>query len=352
MNTPLDIPLDAAYTLATLEHTHTIVQTVPGGDETRAFALAVPKSWGYAKTFGPVTEELFVPRGIGYFAGGLEAEDPVISVSATRVPFEVPIDHWTRALFAAEGWTALQGTWFPGPHGSMFDLTGVKVVDHIELVRRTTVRNDGISLFSVHTICGRTRWDELKESLWVAHLTFKLTGGQGETKMEPWLQAAATEPNFETAYPRSWEHEVAAVRDDGISGVHMRLLDAAQETLMAYVLVRAKRTDPADKRPLGVLVESTTTMLERSEIRSVGQLRPTTEEEDPRAAAIEGWVDGAIGDGMLGTAEITLRLGFLRRDDILFTLVSCSPKRDQDPWTALRATRAFEIARFALRLLP
>jgi hypothetical protein len=53
----------------------------------------------------------------------------------------------------------------------------------------------------------------------------------------------------------------------------------------------------------------------------------------------------------LGSAEITLRLGFLERKGLLFTLVLCGPKREHDPLTAFRATRAYEIARLSIEAL-
>jgi len=347
----LDIPFEAFETLAQLDQTHTIVETIPDGDESRAYALAIPSAWAYAKKFGPVTDALLVPRGIGYFSSGVEADDPVVSVTATRVPFEVPIDHWTRASFIGEGWTVVRGVWFPGPHGSMFDLVGTRIVGDIELVRRTTVRNDGITLFSVSTVCSRKVWNTYKKILWVSHLTFRLTRGQNERRMEPWLGAVAATPSFRIAYPQSWESELAPSHQGEISGVHLRLLDAQQQTLMAYVLVRAKRLDAIPQRSLRALIKATTVLLERSEIRPVGQLLPPSDTEDPRAVAIEGWLGGVIGDGTLGTAEITLRLGFLERKGLLFTLVLCGPKREQDPLTAFRATRAFEIARLTIEVL-
>ena len=157
---------------------------------------------------------------------------------------------------------------------------------------------------------------------------------------------------FKLAYPQSWEHEVAPSHNGEISGIHLRMLDAQQQTLMAYLLVRAKRVSAMPQRSLGALIEATITMLGHSEIRPAGTLQPPSDAEDPRAVTVDGWIGGVIGDGTLGTAPITLRLGFMERDNVVFTLALCSPKLENDPLTAFRATRAFELARLTIELIP
>ena len=164
--------------------------------------------------------------------------------------------------------------------------------------------------------------------------------------------AAASQPSFKLAYPQSWEHEVAPSHNGEISGIHLRMLDAQQQTLMAYLLVRAKRVSAMPQRSLGALIEATITMLGHSEIRPAGTLQPPSDAEDPRAVTVDGWIGGVIGDGTLGTAPITLRLGFMERDNVVFTLALCSPKLENDLLTAFRATRAFELARLTIELIP
>src|SRR4249919_1659595 len=93
---PLDIPVKAPNTLARMEQTHARVEITPNGDDTLRYDMALPKDWAIAKEFGPVPDGLFQERGLGIFAPALEPESPRIAVTATPVPFELPVDAWVR----------------------------------------------------------------------------------------------------------------------------------------------------------------------------------------------------------------------------------------------------------------
>jgi hypothetical protein len=347
---PLDIPYLAPDTLADMPHTHARVLVTPNGDPTLRFDLALPKDFAHAGQMGPVPDGLFVNRGLCLFTNSDEPGAPMIAVTVTTLPFELPADEWTRIAMNADRWSVVSGRWFPGPNSLFYDLTGVRTVDDVELVRRTSARLDGNRLVFVNTMCARTYWDQNKQDFWTAHVTFALLGGLDSTQIEPWLQAATTAPDFETAYPRSWSHEAAESAPDTMSALHFRLTDVEQTRLLAYLLVRAQRKQTPEQATLPWLLSDTLAMLEKSGLVLAAEPQPIAEEADPRSLGVEGWLGGFQGQGRVGEAELTVRLGFIARADVVFELALYSPRREDDLITALRAQRAFEIVRAELTL--
>lgn len=220
------------------------------------------------------------------------------------------------------------------------------------MVRRSSARADGGRIVCVNTTCTREHWDSLKEDFWAAHATFVLPRSTGRSQMEPWLRVRATRLVFETSYPRSWSSELAESASDDVSGIHIRLADLDQDKLYAYLLVRAKRRVETHGQSPAIWLDEALTMLERSGLVQTGELLRLGEAEDPRSIGIEGWRGGFTGEGRVRDAELVWRLGFVERENVLFTLASYSPKPADDVLIALRAQRAFEIARGGLTLLP
>jgi hypothetical protein len=181
-------------------------------------------------------------------------------------------------------------------------------------------------------------------------VTFALLGGKGETRMEAWLRGSAKSPDFATAYPMSWESDEAEFDSNALSGLHLRLTDDAQEHLLAYMLIRAQRQKPDDVATLDALLAKTIVTMQQSGLKLEGELRRLPDEEDPRASGVEGWLGGFVGAGHLADGAILVRVGFVKRDDVVFTQVLYSPKLADDTLSALRAQRAFEIARSKLQL--
>lgn len=348
----LDIPITAPTVLATMERTHVVLELTPEHDPRLAYSLAIPKEWGYSSEFGPVAHGLLHAQGIGFAAGSMDPHAPVIAITSTPVPFEVPIDAWARQSFAAEGWQLARGQWFPGPSGLFYDLTATRIVNDVQEVRRSSLRNLGSDIITVNCFCGRDGWEEAKEIFWTAHVTFKLLAAR-QTRMEAWAEAETSRgPRFTVAYPLSWWEEEAEGEDPSVSGIHLRLADAKQETLLAYVQAKlAKRASgaPAD---LDRLQASASSHLARAGVALGGPLRPLPEEEDPRALGVKGWLGGFQGEGQLGTSEVRLRIGIVDRDGHDASFLMISPLLLDDPLTALRAQRAFEIARATFTLTP
>lgn len=349
---PLDIPQQAPHVLATLEQTHVVLEVTPNEDARLAYNLAVPRDWAYSEEFGPVPSGLFKTAGLGFFAGSAEPGAPVIAVTVTPVPFEVPIDAWIRLSLATEGWQIVAAGWFPGPNGLFFDITGQRLVDDQLEVRRTSVRVDGSRIFSVNTFCERKHWDAAKEIFWAAHVTFKLLGGGAQTRMELWAKAEASAPDFELAHPATWSAEPAAADseegDGDVSGLHVRLLDAQGKTLLAYLQVKAVRS-AAGQLQLAALHEKSLAQLRRGGVVPLPGEQPLSADEDPRALGVEGWLGGFSGRARMGDSEVATRLGYVQRAELSFSFALLSPLMADDPLTALRAQRVFEIARATLR---
>jgi hypothetical protein len=348
----IDIPIKAPTVLATLEQTHVVLELTPEHAPRLAYNLAVPREWGYSSEFGPVAHGLLHAQGIGFIAGSMDPHAPVIAVTSTPVPFEVPIDAWARQSFAAEGWQILRGQWFPGPSGLFYDVTATRIVNDVHELRRSSLRNLGSDIVTVNCFCGRDGWEGAKEIFWVAHVTFKLLA-ERQTRMEAWAEAATSRgPRFVVEYPLSWWEEEAEGEDPNISGIHLRLVDAKQETLLAYVQAKLAERAPGAPADLDRLQASATAHLARAGVSLAGPLRPLSEDDDPRALAVKGWLGGFQGEGQLGTSEVRLRVGCVDRDGHDASFLMISPLLLDDPLTALRAQRAFEIARATFALTP
>lgn len=346
--TPLDIPIKAPHVEATLAQTHVRAVITPTNHPLLAYDLLVPKGWAFSSEFGPVTQMLFQPEGLGFFAGGGDPHAPVIAVTATPCPFEVPPDAWIREALRIEGWTPVKERWIPGPNGLFFDITGTRTVDDVMLVRRTSIRVDYGRLLAVNTLCGRPYWDAVKETFWAAHATFALQNPQKNPCLENWLSTSARQPDFQVSHPTSWAPERAESSEDS-SGLHLRLIDADESVLLGYLLVHAERkhAEPV----VAKLAATTAAKIERSGITLLGEAHPVTFEQDPRAEAVAGWLAGFRQDGKLGDTEIDVRFDFIERPNLVFTLLGFSPKRSDDVLTSLRVQRAYEIARATIRAL-
>lgn len=347
----LDIPMMAPDVVATLEQTHVIFKATPKERPLFAYRLAVPRTWAFSESFGPVPQGPFASQGLGFFAGSAAPEAPVIAVTVTAIPFDVPIDAWTRLAIEAEGWTVVSAKWFPGAQGPFFDVTALRVHDGVEEVRRTSARADGSHLFCVNCLAGRQSWEQAKKLFWIAHDTFKLEKATGLARMEPWLSAQGRDPAFEVAYPISWSATPVAGAPEGVSAVDIRLLNARQDTLLAYAQVKVQRLEEGEAvPPVDRLAAKALEKLAAFGFVASAPPEPLTDENDPRAAAVKGWLGGFLVKGHSPASQATARLGFAQRAGCLITWLLVSPTVDDDRLVALRAQRAFEIARATLDL--
>jgi len=204
----------------------------------------------------------------------------------------------------------------------------------------------------VNCLSAREHWDEAKELFWVAHSTFHLVKPVGTTRMEPWLAASADRPpSFVLAYPTSWSASPVEKAPEGVSGLDVRLLDAKEETLLAYLQVQAIALDEGEAVPsFEALTAKGMKRLTAAGFQAAAPLKPLDTGEDPRAAAVEGWLGGLSGTGRLAAAEVIARLGFVLRGRTVATFLSFSPRLEDDTLVALRTQRAFEIARATFEL--
>jgi hypothetical protein len=343
----IDSPQHMRATEQQLLESHVRARVAPAGLAHLAYELAVPKAWASAAEFGPTPSGPLATRGIGFFASANLDGAPTIALTATPVPYEVPIDAWARWLFACEGWTTLQSVWFPGPAGSFYDIAATCIRDDLEYVRRSAVWVVGSDIIMVNCQCALDHWVHAKDDFWTALITFE-PAAKGATRMEPWVRVRAGEPGFELAHPASWLHEPVEPHDAGVSAIDLKLPDADGGELSAYLQVRARRLSGAPLQPLAALDARTWARLEASGVTAVGSSTQLTTDDDPRSIAIDGWLGGFHGHArMLGTTIEALR-GYVVRGDTVFTLLALSPLLQANPLASLRARRVWEIARASL----
>jgi hypothetical protein len=311
---------------------------------------------------------LLEPKGLGFFASHHTDGAPVIAVTATGIPYEVPLDVWARLVFEREGYEVVAAAWFPGPTGLFFDITGVRAgkpqpeeaaqnapadadqaTANTVHVRRSAIRAYAPEVISVNCLCALGHWEFAKEVFWAALATFKFTA-PGPTRFESWVQVATTAPGFEFAHPASWLNEPVAQPPEGISAIDVRL-PGEDDRLMAYLQVRAELLDGREPPTVEELEASELERLEGSGFVPAQASEPRPERDDPRAAAVAGWLGSFVVDGTLQDAPVTTLRGYLLRNEVVFTLLLISPRRDANPVVWLRALRAYEIARATLKPL-
>lgn len=342
---PLDIPTTAPQILASFQETHVNAEIEPSGAEHLTYRVAVPKSWPFSSSFGPTPTGMLEIRGLGFFAAANLPTAGVIAVTATNVPFEIPIDAWARVVFAHEGYEIVAANWFPGPTGLFYDITGARTVNDVLEIRRSAIRVKGNEIICLNCMCGHDEWSYAKGVFWIAMVTFELADAK-PSRMEPWLRAAAEDPSFELAHPSSWRSEPVEETPEGVSAVDVKLA-GQDEKLLGYLQVRAERwIGPAPS--LAQLDASALVRLKSSGFVPADEAKALTEESDPRAAGVRGWVGGFSGDGTLLGGEVATRRGFMLREGIVYSFAMLSPRITNNPLVALRTLRVFEIARATL----
>jgi hypothetical protein len=347
----IDVPQEAPFVQATLEHSHVRMRIKPNEEAQLAYELAIPKTWAYASSFGPVASGPYAERGIGIFAGGGDAGSPVIAVTVMPSPFEIPIDAWAHANFESEGWQVVSAFWFPGASGLYFDITATRIIEDKPEARRSSVRVRGNDVFSVNCMCALEHWNAVKEIFWVAHATFEVEVPGAET-MEPWFAFPQEKPpSFTFAHPASWLSEPVAAAPEGVSARDVRLVDVKVEELLGYLQVKAEQHKGAPVPTLEQRKADAFMHMQRSGITpNEVTLQELTKDSDPRSIAVPGWLGGYVLDGENGGSEVSMRLGFVERDEIAFTFMTLGPRLRNNPLVALRTQRVFEIARATLEL--
>lgn len=332
-------------------------RSAPNDDPRLAYQIAVPASWSFSKDSGPPPAGM-TPQGLGAFASSSAPGAPRIAVTVMRVPFEIPLDAWVRLSLAHDGYQILAASYFPGPNGLFFDATAARMVgaagaaaDRQEVLR-TTVRSDGGNVFSVNTTCDQKDWDAAKDVFWSAHLSFKPSQGSGTSEMEARKFISADNPDFQTSRPASWSGERVKQESKDVSAVDLRLLNPARTVVLGYVQVKAQRaSSEGPARDLAALRDDSLARLKRSLGYVPSQpFQPLTLTDDPRSEAVEGWLGGFSGEAKLADNDAAIRLGYVRRGGLTFSLLAISAPVRDDTAAALRTQRAFEIARATLRL--
>lgn len=342
---PLDIPRSAPRVMASVGETHVNVEVEPSGAEHLTYRVVVPRSWPLSSSFGPTPTGMLETRGLGFFASANLPTAPVIAATATNVPYEIPIDAWIRHVFLHEEYEIVEGSYFPGPHGLFYDITGVRTAGDVIEVRRSAVRVQGNEIVCLNCMCSRDEWDFAKEVFWVAIISFQLVQAK-PSRMEPWLRGATEgDPAFELAHPATWTSEPVEDAPDGVAALDIRL-PGHDDNLLGYLQVRAERVHGTPS--LAQLEASALARLKSSGYEPTEEAKHLTEDNDPRSLSVKGWLGGSTDDGTLMGGEVTARRGFIQRDGVVYAFAMLSPRILNNPLVALRTMRVFEIARATL----
>jgi len=345
---PLDVPMMAPRLVATLEQTHVRFQYAPETEAALGYQVLVPKGWKFTKPpsgAAPAAGTLDTVA-LGDFVGPSALGSPAIIVSAAVPRLEVPLDAMLRESFTRSGYTIVAGHWIPGVHGLYFEATGTRLRDGAPQVRRTSARADGGHIFLVTCLVPRAHWDQVKDTCWVAHDGFTVQKPTGESQLEPWLTARGRRPDFRVAYPASWSATPVEPAPEGVAAVDLRLTNPAKDRLLAYCQIKVQRLEKGEAvPPLDRLAGRAVEKLAALQFSATGAPVPLTGDDDPRAAAVAGWLGGFLLNGHLASSDATARLGFAQRNGLLITWLLLSPTAHDDLIVALRAQRAFEMAR-------
>jgi hypothetical protein len=342
---PLDIPELKSELVADLDKTSVLVD-VDSPLPALSHRLMAPKGWSAQRIDSEGTGRPFEARTASVIVRDASPDAPSVTVAVREAPFEVPVDGLLRHVFAGEGWAVERASWVPGEAGLHFDVTGVKAKDGVPWVRRTTARAAGGRIFEVDSLSKRSDWDANKTPFLIAGATFELHEGADQTRLEPWQRVEAKSPGFELAYPKSWQAEAAPSSAKNVSAVNLRLLGAKDEVLLGYLQVRVERAPDKTSSPIGDRLAKAVEKLEHQNVVLEGQPRRLTEDEDPRAIVVNGWLGTFVAPAKMPDGSAAdVRFGFLERHPIRLQVVKISPTLADDPIAALRAQRAFEIAR-------
>jgi hypothetical protein len=345
-NAALDVPHEAPHALATDDAEHARRKVVPTGQPQLAFSLTLPTSWEEAAQTAKAPVGLFENKLLARFVANDRPGAATITIHAAHVDFELPIDTWLTSSVIAEGFRVASSEWYPGQTGLFFDLTATRSTAGAQ-VRRTSVRSQGNTIFSVSCESTRQEWERFKESCWAAHASFRTQAGFQSAHMERWLRAASLNPRFEISYPASWVASPVRGLVEGVAALDLRLRDTEDASLLAYLQVRAE----PDARPnLRELSAEALARLQEAGFATDASEHAFSRREMVRAVSVLGWLGGFDLRGQLGGQALDARIGFIARKGITFSLALLSPSIENAPLLALRAARAFEIARSTLAL--
>lgn len=348
----LGIPDDAPEYVANLEASAVLADFetgVPG----LGHRFAVPKSWGFVEKKVLASAKPFEARVLSLSTRDPKPDAPSLAVAVREAPFEVPVDALSRHVLAGEGWEIQRARWVPGRSGLYFDVVALKDSGGEPWVRRLTARAAAGQIVEMNALARRSDWDSVKEAFWAAGATLELHQGATETRLEGWRRYSGRSPDFELAYPESWQPEAASPSAPSTSAVNLRLLSPSGTALLAYLQVSARAPSEGAANPTDERLAAALEALARQNIQPKQPPRRLADAEDPRSLAVAGWLGTFVApvqtpDG--GAAQV--RVGFLETSQAQFQLVGLSPTLVDDPIAALRSQRAFEIVRETLRGAP
>lgn len=303
---------------------------VPTGLPDLAFNLLLPRGCEVRTSADEDTlsfEELTLLAGVK-----LPGCEPM-TVSATRIPFEVDLSDWLELASAAAGYQIVESD--SATTGQGQTVHAVAKADGCEM--RMFLANNGPAVVWLTATVSASARKDLHEVIGAVASSFEFVRPSGSATLEPVIRYKDPAGRFSVGHPASWTAcPVEPVA--GTSGLNLQLLDEAGPT--AHIHCEASTLHPTDDAGAHAFLNA---LFERASDAGViiGSLDPG---EDGR---LEGEYEA---NGISGPCLIALRPA--GKTWLAVMALSPAPEPDAWPWPWLRARRAFDIVASSLDTPP
>ncbi|MBF0466336.1 MAG: hypothetical protein HQK94_14785 [Nitrospirae bacterium] len=319
--------------------THELVENKPFGKTSLAYSLLLPKGWLMeGESYEQEAENGQIVR-TGMFLENLTPDAAVVQVAYSKLSFEINVSDWVQYQMGFLHTDIIYVQHQNFACGPVVDAGGYARQLGKRLVIRMVGHADSTRIFLVMGIAIADRYEELKRNIAIAANSFKLLKPTGITFMEKRMSFIVQSPNFMVSYPASWQTRLVKTRIEGKSGLD--LLWLIEGKMMAYLRVKT-----IDSSVTTVTNSDERKGIAMDEITEGGVLimSPWIEDKDLSVNMVADLEDAYVSKGMLNKAQVELRLGFVKREDLIFAVTLISVPREYDPMLWMHSKRAYEIA--------
>lgn len=328
---------DAPHTLATLPQTHAVYRLRPPHDPSLTYRIPVPAAWGRCRTLPAIDPELGRPELLGLFASPDDPQRERLTVSVTRLPYEVDPLAWVTARAAVGGWRIATARRLDDR--GRFEVGALREDQGRVLVRRTVGVLDEARLLRVDATAGSGAWPKVADELWPCGMLFDLEAPTRRAQIE--ARRTFGGPLVKFSLPGSWDAKPTAPAERG--GVTWLAWTEQDVQLAAVVRVDAARVGEAGVETIGDRQRRVVHGLKRRGVHLVREPVRVADDGD-RGAGLDGWLGQWVAPGRAGSDALEIR--FAHRDaggiSVDYLMVAPAPGTRHLDW--MRCVRAFEIA--------
>lgn len=308
------------------------VRIIPEADPIAAYHLLIPDGWGCVSRLEGVRTHLTRPFPLGLFIESDEPDAAAITITAARLPIQIRLEDYLRALLASEGWRIAYEAWTLRAGQWHLQITALR---NGATCRRVTAFPDGGRVL-MHSATARVgRWSTLDPSFETSAASFELLAPSGRTHFEH--TPAHRLAGGTVVVPETWE---AKVRIDTPSLGALDINLHPHGWWRGYVRIKARHTERA--RDLDDLLATS-----HRELESVGinpsrtKLLAARPQNNPEP------------DGLLGVFHSTADIfgspgeawyGYKIARGIEWSVVGLAPSLSDDRIGCLRTRGAFDLA--------